>query len=362
MQPVTPSIVISKAGSLSSRLLLHPLLLLLYFLSSVFANAANYFERLRSPPVMASTRVTSPSSSTTIQIYEEDDWVGNKGVFLPPSLAAFFKVSRPSSIVKTVDILRPPEAAFIAGPAPVDMQRGIGPILSQLPGEIRNMIYSHLLCNGHCQFLRASKALHEEGSALIAKNGVYRMGFTLGCLNKPNHRLPSQRIVDTIRNLDVHIDGGFQCHTPQTLGEMHDVWLLQAFGGLGRVRGRCNVLFEVHRATNALDLAVLSTLLRMLSDFETVVVRANIHWGDQFPSVNGPSNSLFVRAGAFWPRWNKIHPIPWSYFKWVYFYRTLSLQSSLGPGRVEIDRHGIRKIYHPRKALEEAEKTVACTD
>ena len=189
----------------------------------------------------------------------------------------------------------------------------------------------------------------------MAKNGVYRLRYTLGFADRPNYHLPSQRIADTIRNLSIHLNGGFTCSSRQDIGQIPDLWLLQAFGGLGFVRGRCDVFFEVHRATNLLDMAILSSCLRLLSDFETVAVWPHINWGDYVTWANGPSDALLVCTSVVWPIACKIRPISWCSFKHMYFFRTLDLERNLGKGRPKW-RGGMRMVFHPRKALEDVER------
>ena len=237
-------------------------------------------------------------------------------------------------------------------PTSVDMLRGLGPILSQLLGEIRNIIYSYLLSTGHLQFLRASKALFAEGTGLMAENGIYRMGF--GFSNRINYSLPSQRIVDTIRNLDVHVDLSYFKRHEWCVPGFPRFWILEVFGKPLFPRGQCTIFLQVDCSTPIQLVAAICQPLRLLSDFETVSVRAEIVWLEPNAWSFLFPESLMAQAAAEWLKEREATPVPWSLFKCQFFHDLLRLSWNLGEGCLkEQDERGFRLVFHPRKALEE---------
>ena len=173
-----------------------------------------------------------------------------------------------------------------------------------------------------------------------------------------NYFLPSQRIVDTIRNLDVRVNlsrfEGLSWSNKRTAY----LWLLQAFGEPGAVRGQCHVSLAVNSSTIDLFLHDFCMPLRLLSDFETVVVRTEIEqWHEPGPSNFYFQHSLLSTAGPAWLQQRETgSPVPWSVFK-CQFIRDLLLPLTWNLGsalREEEDESSLRLVFHPRKALEEA--------
>ena len=87
-----------------------------------------------------------------------------------------------------------------------------------------------------------------------------------------------------------------------------------------------------------------------------MAVWPKINWGNYVSWANGPSDALLVRTSTDWPIVCKVRPIPWIGFKYMYFFKTLDLERSLGKGTPKW-RGGMRVVMHPRKALEDAERT-----
>ena len=318
---------------------------------SFLVNGVTAFKHRKSQRKTASIGTASSSTPTTIKIYKEDI---NRvhGQFTSPELNPTHtpRVGRPGHIIGNINVLTQYETPFTVEPTSVDMQKGKGPMLSKLPGEILNIIYSDLLSSGHPQFLRASKALHIEGTALVAEKGVYRMSYGH---NKINNSLSSQRIVDSIRNIDIAADLSHSGGSGWLVPGIPQIWLLQAFGEPGLVRGQCNVSFKVHSHNPALWVADISSALRLLLDFETVVVRADINWPEPDSVANHPFGSMRGRASTTWFKQCKDVRAPWSDFKCQVFFDYLRLDWTLGMGRLEHDEDDIRLVFHPRKALEE---------
>ena len=240
----------------------------------------------------------------------------------------------------------PGEPAFfnVVAPTSAETLTGLGPTLSQLPGEIRNIIYSYLLCTGHPQFLRASKALYDEGSGLMAENGVYRVSF--GSPNRTNYLLPSQRIVDNIHNIDICTD---LSHAPQNL------WLLEAFGEPGRPRAQCSVTLNVHPSTDRMLWAGFCAHLPLLSVFETVVVRAEVNWPEPDSWTICTVKNLMGKATKAWLKQRETAAVPWSVFKCRFIYDLCNRQLKwyFGEGLLKgQDESSYPMVFHPLKAQE----------
>ena len=310
----------------------------------------------------ASMGTTSSPVITTINVYRDDlrslsDMIG----YFHSHPSNFPQVHRAERRVQKISVLAESETPLTVAPMSVDMQRGLGPVLSQLPGELRNHIYSYLLSTGHPQFLRASKALYLEGSALMAKDGIYRMSF--GMLpEKINYLLPSQRIVDTIHNLDIRVNLSYYGWGSWAPERCEDLWLLRVFGEPGYTRGRCSVTIEVYPSTAEYLLARFCMALRLLSDFETVVVRAEIGWLEKNSPGTAPPQSLMDEANYAWFERRETDPVPWSVFKFQYLYDHIHLTLDLGKPRLEQDESGLWLVFHPRKALEKVGEGIACKD
>lgn len=303
----------------------------------------------------ASMETSSSLVSTTINVYSDDlRCISDILKYFHSNLKKTPQVHRVESIVQKITVLTEQDIPFTVAPKSVDVQRGLGPVLSQLPGEIRNKIYSYLLSTGYPQFLRASKALHIEGSGLVVKDGIYRMSFRSD--NRINYPLPSQRLVDTIRNLDIRADLTYYAGWPWVTEGKPDLWLLQAFGEPGRIRGRCSVSLEMGHSTAEELLAHICMPLRLLSDFETVVVQVGLGWLSEPSSLTTyPRDSLLVKMAKAWFEQRETVSVPWSVFKYRYVYEHTHLTHNLGEGHLEgVHGGGFSLVFHPRKALERA--------
>ncbi|CAD6568381.1 MAG: hypothetical protein ASARMPRED_001694 [Alectoria sarmentosa] len=325
----------------------------------IFENAVTPSNRLGSQQSPVSTNVHPTRIPASIKIYEENTlWltgIVDSSRHDPTSVP---KVFRPRTLVETIITPSTPrDNPYVAEPSPTDLHhRGLGPLLSKLPAEIRNIIYADLLSSGHPHFLRASKATHAEGSGLVAEHGRYRLRFAFpGTINHP---LPSQRVVDAIRNLDIRADASEIGKLPLTRKEVPDLWLLRAFGGSGIVRGQCDVEFQVHPHTSNICVHRICRCLRLLSDFETVAVRVEIGGRDPVSATRkGPAKFSRGCLGAVWavaPRDNSPPPVCWSesHLEYIYAWVRRELEWFLGKGHLGRDEVGLRLVFHPRAALE----------
>lgn len=288
-------------------------------------NTVISFNRLGSQQETPSMEANS--SGNFIRIYQEDElWLAGLTEFSPLyDPMSVPKLFRPRLLVGKINVSKPLETSYAGEPSSIDTQGGLGPFLLKLPGEIRNMVYSDLLSSGHPQFLRTSKAIYIEGSGLIQEKGIYRMNF--GFPNSINRSLPSQRVVDTIRHLDIRANVSDIGRTPFMIQDFPDIWLLQAFGGPRIGRDVCNVSFESYPSINRICVTRVCRSLRLLSGFERVVVRVKI---------------------------DSRNPVHWSDYKFhsVYGLIRAELEQVLGKPYFGQDEDGLCMNFHPRKALE----------
>ena len=247
------------------------------------------------------------------------------------------------------------EAPFFEVLTQTSVETGLGPALSQLPGEIRNIIYSYLLSNGHLQFLRASKALFVEGIGRMAANGVCRVHIgnpaRINCIPR------DQRIVEAIRNLEIRVDLSPVMGRWKWEDGPHWAWPIEAFAEPEIARGQCSVTLDVYTDTDKRLLAILCGRLRLLSDFETVVVRVRAHEYDAEPSVDGCSNFIMRKAKKEWLKQRETAAVPWSVFVCRFIYNLhefVNLKWKLGKGVLKgQDESSFRLVFHPLKAQAE---------
>lgn len=298
---------------------------------------------------------SSSLAHTTIDIYRYDiESIDDMLAQFHSDLNGTHQAHRVERVVRKFTVLAEPEIPFAVAPETVDLQRGLGPLLSQLPGEVRNHIYSYLVSTGDLKFLRASKALYIEGNGIVSKDGIFRV--SLGPDDRINYSLPSQRIVDTIRNLDICADLTYFVGWPWVTDGKPDQWLLRAFGEPGRIRGRCSVSIDVGSSTSEELIAHMCMPLRLFSDFTTVIVQVDLRWfrEPRTPTIL-PLDSLSAKVGDIWLEQRETVATSWSVFKYKCYYEHIHLTHNLGEGKLEgMDNGGFRQVFHPRKALERA--------
>lgn len=129
--------------------------------------------------------------------------------------------------------------------------------------------------------------------------------MSFGSPNRINYLLPSQRIVNTICNLNIRAGMSIHERINWTLHAPQDVWLLEAFGQPGRPRSQCNVTLEVHPSTKRERLAGFCGHLALFSEFETVVVRAKVNWPEPDPLASSPVGFLWGKAAEAWLKQRK---------------------------------------------------------
>ena len=301
--------------------------------------------------------MNTPTNFPFIKAYNlKLDWLMNQYDSLDADIVRNARLCRVRPILVPMGVVGEVEAPFFSAAEPnsIETLTGLGPFISQLPGEIRNIIYSYLLSTGHPQFLRASKAMYGEGSGLMAENGVYRMSF--GTSNKINYLLPSQRIVDNIHNVDICANVSFSEGPDWMVLEPQNLWLLEAFGEPGRPRGQCSVTLDVFPTAHRLPLAGFCGHLTLFSGFETVVVRANVNWPEPDPLTGCPSDSMMDRAGKAWLEQRETAALRWSVFVCRFVYNLdelVKLKWYLGDSVLEgQDEMSFRLVFHPRMAQE----------
>lgn len=116
----------------------------------------------------------------------------------------------------------------------INMIMGLGPLLYKLPAELRLMILGQCIASGHPGFMRASRALHKDGQAIILEKGIYRVH--LGQPYDHYGQQPNQDFVEKIQNLDVTVD------LTKYRGYAR---VLEPFADLKIHRGHCNLVLKV---------------------------------------------------------------------------------------------------------------------
>ena len=169
--------------------------------------------------------------------------------------------------------------------------------------------------------------------------------------------LRDQPIVDAIRNLDIRAELRPALRRWWPENGPHWAWRIEAFGEPGRPRGQCSVTLDVYTDTDKRLLAVLCGRLRLLSDFETVVVRVTAHQYGADPSTDWYSEYLMRRAKKAWLKQRETAAVPWSVFVCQFMYNLdelVNLKWYLGEGVLKgHDESSFRLVFHPREAQAE---------
>ena len=148
------------------------------------------------------------------------------------------------SITKTspTSIMAPPP---LTEEEHVKLQKGLG-TLYDLPRELRNTIYKHMITQGSPTIMATSSTLHHEVSETeIYSHGICRLN--LNFYNAATEELipcfkPSQLIVNKIRHVAIRVDTRFNAYlSPYPTPELD---ILTAFAGNLTRRGTCTLSFE----------------------------------------------------------------------------------------------------------------------
>ncbi len=204
----------------------------------------------------------------------------------------------PAQKIVTTDNLE--HLSDLPQPSVVDVQNTNGPesLLLKLPTELRFIILGDCIASGDLQFMRASRALLNDGQAIICGEGVYRI--LLGAGDDENGQCPSNEVVKTIQNLDVTVvwtDWRFV---------YSDLERLESFADPQIYRKCCNILLKIFDVSNFLAGLELCRVLRRCAAFQKIVLRIEIdrakpigqmihhlQWGD-----DGLSGLFYPMLGA----------------------------------------------------------------
>ncbi|CAF9905783.1 hypothetical protein IMSHALPRED_003976 [Imshaugia aleurites] len=152
------------------------------------------------------------------------------------------------------------------------------PMLYKLPTELRFMIFTYCIASGHPQFMQASRILQEDGQALIAKEGVYRMHFESADDN--NGQPPSQEMAKSIQNVKLTVDtANVRFNGAPWMWEKLDAGpceRLKSFVGATHLRGRCHVVLKFGCALELLHNDRLHSPPHKFWGFERLVLRIEI--------------------------------------------------------------------------------------
>ena len=185
-------------------------------------------------------------------------------------------------------------------PSVVEIQNINGPesLLHKLPIELRFMILGYCIASGDIQFMRASRAVMNDGQAIICGEGVYRI--LLGAGDDENGQCPSSEVVRTIQNLDVTVDWTDWRFVHSDLDR------LEQFADPQIHRKCCNIMLKIVDVSNFLVGLELCQVLRHFGGFRKIALRIEIdrvkplghmiyhlQWGD-----DGLSGSLYPMLGT----------------------------------------------------------------
>ena len=134
-------------------------------------------------------------------------------------------------------------------------------------------------------------------------------------------------------------------------------WPLEAFGDPRRPRGHCNVTLDVYPSTEKDFLTGLCGHLRLLSGFETLVVRVVVNRLERDPRSKRPYIPLMgEEAEKAWLGQRETSAVPWSVFMCRFVYNLddlVSLKWYLGEGVLKgQDESSFRLVFHPWRAQE----------
>lgn len=138
------------------------------------------------------------------------------------------------------------------------------PLLYGLPTELRFMIFRDCIASGYPQFMKASRALQNDGQTLICKEGIYRMRFGAGDDN--NGQRPTHDVARAIRNLDITIDLRRVIGLDQILNRS------MPFAGSQILRAQCKVVLRVKCTMDVLVKLELIPLVSSFGSFEKVAL------------------------------------------------------------------------------------------
>lgn len=152
------------------------------------------------------------------------------------------------------------------------------PKLFFIPREVRDMIYTDVLGNGHLEIMRVSRHLNAETSKLLSDHGIHRM--TLDFPRLFTFLMDPRKIVEPkIQNVDVKVD-------IRIASELLERWPrcnASIFGKRDIKRKHCDVIIECNFLQEVPSL-IWQALVSM-GGFESVVVKLDIEMTDTLEEV-----------------------------------------------------------------------------
>ena len=210
---------------------------------------------------------------------------------------------------------------------------GLGPLLSKLPTELRFMVLGDCIASGHPNFMRASRALHQDGRALIFENGTYRMWFGAGI--DDNGALPIPNAYGYIKKFDITLD--LRIRNPAFTDALSNLWLVKLSSGRGR---KCEVRFVTGCALLVASQPKTRDLLELFRKFEEVVLRVEIdNTVKNGHAISGGSSATACQC----EKWEREANVVWI---WRF------LEPVLGKAEVVIEEGRYSLVYHPGEKVE----------
>lgn len=168
------------------------------------------------------------------------------------------------------------------------LQKGLGS-LYDLPRELRNTIYKHMIAQGSPAIMQTSSTLHKE----VSETDVYEHGICRLNLNfwnaateelKPCFK-PSPFVVNKIRNVAIRVDTRFNSGDEYPTPE---IGILDPFHGTLVHRGTCTLSFECWGETKRMFQQDVLRKVQAYTGFDEVEVA--IDCVDQLPSQKWPED------------------------------------------------------------------------
>ena len=142
------------------------------------------------------------------------------------------------------------------------------------------MVFGDCIAAGHPEFMRASRALQNDGEAIISRKGVCRLHF--GTPNDKFEHRPCRKMTKEIQNLDIKVDMTDFCdHVRQGWDS------LEPFADSKICREHCNIVLKVGCVENIDDGIELLRIFWRFKGFKKVCLRieADVCLGLEVPCI-----------------------------------------------------------------------------
>ena len=209
----------------------------------------------------------------------------------------------------------------------IQKMRGLGPLLSKLPTELRFQILGDCISSGRPEFMRASPALQHDGQAIIFQNATYRMRY--GAPDDDVGQYPSHEACQQIQDFDITVDTRFCDPLHEVIDDLKFITWSRTPGG------RCEILFIAGCALLVASNPLTIDVLNCFRHFDMLTFRVEIDEEAADPSLPCHCSTWQKEAKVVWI-WGFVGKI-------------------LGKAEIVMDEDGYSLIYRPRKYIEASE-------